>query len=240
MTSWMSRRVLNRELMDEQTPPQAVVDDVYQTLGAINRWLGGTRATLQRLDVLSREWPDGARIEVLDVACGGADIARAIVAWGRAEGFDVRVTALDISPAALDYARRHSADDPRLRFVCADVHQAPFSKRSFHYIISTLFFHHLGDDEVVQILRMFDRFVTRGIVINDLIRRRRAYLWSWFVTRFGNAVVRHDGPLSVKRAFRPNELAGLAARAGLTWLTVTTHFGHRMTLAGDREGGKSV
>jgi len=236
MTPWMSRRVLDRELMDEETPSQAVADDVYQTLGAINRWLGGTRATLQRLHVLSREWPDGARIEVLDVACGGADSARAVVAWGRAHGFDIRVTALDISPVALDYARRHTTD-PRLRFVCADMHRAPFYKASFHYIISTLFFHHLGDDQVVQTLRLFDRLATRGIVINDLIRRRRAYLWSWFVTRFRNAVVRHDGPLSVKRALRPSELAGLAKRAGLSWLTVTTHFGHRMTLAGERESG---
>ncbi|MDP6582588.1 MAG: methyltransferase domain-containing protein [Vicinamibacterales bacterium] len=230
----MARRSLEREYLDDHTPPQAVVDEVYWFLGAINRWLGGTRATLRRFEELSRGWTPGARIRVLDVASGGGDHARAIIRWGRAQGFDLHVTALDVSLSALHCAKRRSAPNDRLRFVCADVHQAPCRDGAFDYVICALFFHHLTDDEAVQMLRSFNRLATRGIVVNDLVRRWRHYAWSWLFTRPFNAVLRNDGPLSVRRAFRPDELMPLARRAAMTWLSIETHFGHRMTLAGDR------
>jgi len=231
---WMPRRSLQRELMDDETPPQADADKVYRFLGAINRWLGGTRATLQRFEEFSRSWKPGQRIEVLDVACGGADVARALIRWGRARGFDLRVTALDISRPALDCAARASGDVERLRLLCADVHRPACQQRAFDYVICTLFFHHLRDEEVVRTLRSFEHLARRGIVVNDGIRRWRHYAWTWLFTRPFHPILRHDGPLSIRRAFRPDELAALAHRSGIGWLSVRCHFGHRMTLAGER------
>ena len=241
---WMSQRSLEREFMDDHTPPQDVVDDVFWFLGAINHWLGGTRATLRRFEELSRGWRAGQRVEILDVATGGGDLARALVRWGRERGFDVRVTALDISRSALSSARRRGTDgagEPALRFVCADVRRMPCRDRVFDYVTCALFFHHLTDDDVVRTLQSFDRVAARGIVVNDLIRRWRPFIWSWLITRPFNGILRNDGPLSVRRAFRPSELAALARRAGVSWLAIHQHFGHRMTLAGERpeEGRES-
>ena len=237
---WMSRRSLEREYMDDHTPPQEVADEVYRFLGAISRWLGGTRATLRRFEEMSRRWTVGERIRVLDVASGGGDLARALIRWGRARGFDVRVTALDISLRALDCARRRGSAADQLRYVCADVHLAPCRDGAFDYVTCALFFHHLTDDEVVRTLRSFDRLATRGVVVNDLMRRWRLYAWSWLFTRPFNAVLRNDGPLSVRRAFRPEELCALARQSGMAWLSLRTHFGHRMTLAGERPPGRGV
>ena len=239
---WMSERSLEREYMDDHTPPQDVVDEVYWFLGAINRWLGGTRATLRRFEELSHRWKTGQRVEILDMATGGGDLARDLVEWGRERGFDVRVTALDISRSALSAARRRGRDgagDLALRFVCADVHHMPCRDGVFDYVTCALFFHHLTDNDVVRTLESFDRLAARGIVVNDLVRGWRHFAWSWFFTRPFNSVLRNDGPLSVRRAFRPSELARLAKRAELPWLTIRRHFGHRMTLAGERPGGKS-
>ena len=222
--------------MDDHEPPQPTIDEVYRFLGAINRWLGGTRATLSRFEEFSRDWPAGARVRVLDVASGGGDGARALIAWGRRRGFDLRVTALDIRPAVLECARRRClpGDEHRLTYVCADVNRLPYRDGVFDYVMCSLFFHHLTDDQVVQALRVFDAMATRGIVVNDLIRRWRHYAWSWVFTRPFNDVLRNDGPLSVRRSFRPGELAALADRSGVDWLSVRRHFGHRMTLAGER------
>ena len=231
----MRHRSLEREYMDDHTPPPHVIDEVYGFLGRLNRWLGGTRATRLRFEAFSRSWRQGARVEVLDVACGGGDVGRALMTWGRQQGFDVRVTSIDLSAHALDYARgedSETTDGPGLRLVRADVRHLPFRDGAFDYVTSTLFFHHLTDDEVVSTLQVFGRLARRGLVVNDLIRRRRLYIWSWLFTRPFNDVLRQDGPLSVRRAFRPQELAALARRAGLGWLTVREHFGHRMTLAG--------
>jgi SAM-dependent methyltransferase len=227
-------RIYQPEIMDLETPDQATVDEIYRYLAAVNRFLGGVRATISRFESFSRTWRAGERIEVLEVACGAADIARAIVAWGRSRRFDVRVTATDLLPSALDYARRLAAPDERLRLVAADVMHPPFEDGAFDYVTCALFFHHLTDGQIVDALASFDRLATRGIVVNDLVRSRRAYVWTWLFTRPFHPILHHDGPLSIRRALRPAEIQRLAFDAGLPWLNVRKHFGHRMTLAGEK------
>jgi ubiquinone/menaquinone biosynthesis C-methylase UbiE len=219
--------------MDQETPDQATVDEIYTYLAAVNRFLGGTRATIARFEELSRAWRPAERIEVLEIACGAADVARALIAWGHSRGFDVRVTATDILPSALHYARRIGRDE-HLRFVCADVEHPPFTDGTFDYVTCSLFFHHLTDDQIVRALQSFDRLAARGIVVNDLVRSRRAYIWTWLLTRPFHPILHHDGPLSIRRALKPAEMLHLASEAGVPWLSVRRHFGHRMTLAGHK------
>ncbi len=85
-------------------------------------------------------------------------------------------------------------------------------------------------------LREFDRVARRGIIVNDLLRRRRALVWIRLFTLFANRYVKYDGPLSVRRGFTLPEIEALARRAGLDWLRVRVHFGHRFTLAGTKPG----
>jgi len=230
----MRARIYDPEILDHETPPQPVVDEIYRYLAGVNRYLGGVRATISRFDAFSRSWSPGQRIEVLEVACGAADIPRALIAWGRARGFDLRVTASDIMPSALDYAKRSGPAEPRLRLVGADVERMPFPPASFDYATCGLFFHHLTDEQIVATLRVFDRLVRRGIVVNDLVRSRRAFIWTWLLTWPFHPILHFDGPLSIRRSLRPDELTRLAGAAGLPWLSVQRHFGHRMTLAGER------
>jgi len=230
----MKTRIYQKEILDVETPEQAVVDEIYRYLASVNRYLGGVRATIARFEVFSQSWRHGERIEVLEVACGAADIPRALIDWGRARGFDLRVTATDVSTGALDYARRHAPKDERLRFACIDVERPAFGDAAFDYVTCALFFHHLTDDQIVSALRSFARLATRGIIVNDLARSRRAFAWTWLVTWPFHPILHHDGPLSVRRALTPQEIRELAARAGLPWLSVRRHFGHRMTLAGER------
>ena len=79
-----------------------------------------------------------------------------------------------------------------------------------------------------------DRVARRGIVVNDLLRNRRALVWITILTLGANEYVRADGPQSVRRGFTVEEAAALARRAGLPWLRVRRQFGHRFTLAGRR------
>ena len=72
--------------------------------------------------------------------------------------------------------------------------------------------------------------------MNDLKRSARAWAWIWALSRLGRAhpIVQYDGPLSVKRAFTPAELRNLALLAGVRYISVHTHFGYRLTLAGEK------
>jgi hypothetical protein len=50
-------------------------------------------------------------------------------------------------------------------------------------------------------------------------------------------VVRHDGPVSVRRAFTVSELEELARRAGLGYLSARRHAGFRLSLTGAKHHG---
>jgi ubiquinone/menaquinone biosynthesis C-methylase UbiE len=231
---WMPVRSNEREFLDDNQPRQDVMDRIYRFLSLVNRYLGGSRATLARFDDLSRTWPPGVRINVLDVATGAADVPRALIAWGRRRGFDIHVTALDRSISALSTARRAGPPDDNLQFVCGDVDHLPYPAGAFDYVTCALFFHHLTNDEIVAALHAFNRVAVRGVVVNDLIRKWRAHFWIKLFTLPVHPVLRNDGPLSVRRALRPHELQALVDRARMPWLTIREHFGHRLTLAGDK------
>jgi ubiquinone/menaquinone biosynthesis C-methylase UbiE len=230
----MRSRIYQPEIMDEETLEQETVDEIYRYLASVNRYFGGVGGTIARFESFSSSWRPGERIEVLEIACGAADVPLALIGWGRSRGFDLRVTATDILPTALDYARRVAPSEERLRLACADVERPPFRDGTFDYVTCGLFFHHLTDTQIITALKSFDRLATRGIVVNDLIRSRRAFFWTWLFTKPFHPILHHDGPLSIRRALKPAEMRHLADAAGLPWLDVQRHFGHRMTLAGQK------
>jgi ubiquinone/menaquinone biosynthesis C-methylase UbiE len=227
----MKTRSREKELIDLGTLTREELEGTYRFLTHLNK-LGGGRAIRNELRRLSKSWTGPVRI--LDVGSGGADIARLVARWARAAGREVAITCCDVSPVAQAFARRECAGFPSISFVRADARTLPFAPASFDYVICSLFLHHLADDDAVTMLRAFDRLASRGLVLCDAIRRRRAWLWVSFLTLFGNRAVRYDGPLSVKRAFTIPEIEAVAARAGLSWTRVRPVFGHHFLLSGER------
>jgi hypothetical protein len=85
------------------------------------------------------------------------------------------------------------------------------------------------------------RVSRRAVIVNDLVRSRVAAASIWALTRalVSNRLVRADGPLSVRKAFLPKELLGIAQAVGLSaqpsfrW-TIRRGFPYRMALVGVR------
>lgn len=213
----MNTRSTEPELLDHETPPPEERARIAGYLAFVNRWLGGTRAVEHHLRGVS------GPVTVLDVAAGAADIPRDLARRYP----NLRCVAFDLSEWMLALA----PGIPRIR---GDVRRFPFRDRSVDYVITTHFFHHLSDDQIVSVLGEFDRVARRGIIVNDLVRNRRALFWIRLFTLAANRYVKADGPQSVRKAFTVPEMEALARRAGLGWLRVRRHFGHRLTLAGER------
>ncbi len=213
----MKSRSTEPELLDLETPPLDQQARIAGYLAFVNRWLGGTAAVAHHLRDVKEP------VTVLDVAAGAADIPLDL-----ARRFpNLTCIAFDLS----EWMLRFGNGVPRIR---GDVRWFPFRDRSVDYVIATHFFHHLTDDQIVSVLREFDRVARRGIIVNDLHRNRRALFWIKLFTLGANRYVKYDGPQSVRKAFKAAELEALARRAGLDWLTVRRHFAHRLTLAGER------
>ncbi len=98
------------------------------------------RPSQRRFDQWIDEIPSGAR--VLELGCGPDSVAWDL--WNRG----VEVTAIDISPAAIDVARSHASSrgiDPE-HFRVGNAERIGLEDRSFDFVIGSSILHHLDLD----------------------------------------------------------------------------------------------
>jgi hypothetical protein len=209
------------ELLDRPAP-FADLGECLDDVARLNRLFGGRLVTLAHVRRLLRRVPAHRTATVLDLGTGGADVPRALVAWARRAGRRIRVFALDRDEATLRIARREARGYPEIVLLRADVLALPLRPRSVDVVISALTLHHLEPAAARACLVAMDRAARLGFVVNDLFRSRAAYALVWLATRLlaRNHMSRHDGPLSVLRAYTPREVRGLCAGAGLEGVRV--------------------
>lgn len=222
--------------MDAPAAAEAELAASLKFIERVNRFLGYTRATVSHLDRLTRDWPAGRPLRLLDVATGSADVPRAVCGWAGRRRIDVRLVGVDSHPVTLSIARRRTAD-PRVTLVRGDALCLPFADQSFDFVLCSMFLHHLDEGQVATALREIDRVAQRGVVVADLLRDRRAMAWITLFTAFSNPMVKHDARASVRQAFTREEIERLRDGAGLGYARYARHFGHRFVLAGLKDGG---
>ena len=206
----------------------------------VNRHLGGTRSVLAHLRPVFASLRPGDPATVVDVASGGGDLLRAITRAARARGVRLRAIGLDLHPEALRYARSHSRHYPELTWIRGTSDQLPFPPRSFDLVLCSCFLHHLSPERATEFLRGAADISRGWVIAADLVRSRTAYLAFRAVAPIPglHPVTRHDGAVSIQRAYSPKEVAAFAAAAGLSGWRLQRHPFARMTLT-SRVNGKA-
>lgn len=208
-----------------------------------NRWLGGvalSRSALIRL-AGKRIAPGLERIHdwrreplrMLDVGTGSADIPDALLTWAGAHGVRLEVQAVDARPDVLEAARAVNGSREGLGLERADVRRLPYEDGSFEVAHVSLMLHHLQPADAEAALAELGRVARLGVIVNDLDRTWRGWLGTWLLARLAtrNRMTRHDAPLSVRRAYRPAEVAQMASRVGLLEeARIHGFLGHRYAL----------
>jgi ubiquinone/menaquinone biosynthesis C-methylase UbiE len=231
LARWRSlqHRHLEPEWMDAPDVDPQQLQQSLRFIRRINAALGYTRTTLKHLKLMTADWASDRPVSVLDVATGSADVPRAILrAWPERP---VTVVGIDLHAATIRAAAAGPAD-ARLRFVRGDATALPFDDRSFDFVLTGMFLHHLDEATTIAVLKEMNRVARHGLVIADLLRSRRAYAWIKLFTRMSNPMVRHDAAVSVAAAYTTAELTKLVRRAGIEGLTAKRHFGHRVVVSG--------
>ncbi len=230
-------RSAGAERMDEPGQDPAELGRSLADLRGVNRWLGGTRVVLHHLAGLVARHPRPA-YRVLDVATGSADIPLKVAAWARSRGIRMQVTATDFHATTLDYARRAAAADPDVRVEAADALALPYADGAFDIALCSTALHHFDDrGDLLRVLSELGRVSAIGGIVNDLRRSRPALAGAHLLAATfwrTHPVTRHDGPLSVRRAFTPAELDELARAAGLPGARVHAHVPFRVALVWER------
>ena len=208
------RRVSPRdlpELMDGECSYEEF-RDCLRSLEQVNRWFLGYRPTLAWLDRLPRRLGDP--VHILDVGCGGGDLLRQIAGWARRRGISVQLAGIDLNPYAARAAVESTPKELGISWVTADaLRYRP--EKPVDIVVSSLTAHHLVDAEIVELVRWMEVTARRGWFLNDLERSERtAKMFGWLAGVVGwHRFVRHDGPVSFRRAFREEDWVRLLAAA---------------------------
>lgn len=199
-------------------------------VAAVNRWLGGTRALLGALRPML---PPRGDVLILDVGTGSADLPLEVARLVRRHGLRIKMVAVDRHPQTVRIAEARTREHSELHVCRADVLQLPFADDTFDFAVFALTLHHLPDAAQAPALRELGRVTRRAVLVSELERAWPHYLGARLLAATlwrGNALTRHDAPLSVLRAFTPTELRERARAAGWTRVRVLRRFFYRLVL----------
>jgi ubiquinone/menaquinone biosynthesis C-methylase UbiE len=209
-------------------------------LRRVNRLMGDARALrrslLAEIDRLGLK-----SFSVLDVGAGSGELLRVVADWSRKNGKTSGLVGLELNARSAESILEESRAIPEIRAVRADALRLPFEDASFDFVISSLFTHHLTDEDVVTVLREMGRVARRRLYVIDLHRHPVAYYLYTTVGRLVlyNRLLREDGALSILRSFRPDEMRELAKQAGLKEVRVNRRFPFRLELSGTYRTSRS-
>lgn len=225
-------RAEGSELMDDPAASGGTLRQSLAHLRQVNRFLGGSRVVTGQLAALLPRVAERP-VRLLDVATGSADIPLELIAWGQRRGVAFEIVATDNHATTLELALGRTRAIPSVSVQHADATRLPFADASFHFALCSTALHHFARADALRVLRELGRVASCGLIVNDLRRSRPGWLGAQLLAATvwrSNPITRHDGPLSVRRAFTPNELRALALEAGLTRPVVRRHLVFRMSL----------
>jgi ubiquinone/menaquinone biosynthesis C-methylase UbiE len=225
----MRRLVGGHEHLDGELLDVSTLAGNLRDLARVNYWLGGLRLSSRAVERLlaarsgtsTAPTASAGPIRLLDVGTGAADIPVGLLQeWRRAARQpELEITATDRRPEIIALANKLTAasGEAGLRLMVADGLALPFDDGAFDIVHASMVLHHLEPADGVRLLREMGRVARLGIVVNDLDRGWLPWIGAQTLFRVftRNPFTRHDGPLSVRRAYRAAEARALAVEAGL-------------------------
>jgi 2-polyprenyl-3-methyl-5-hydroxy-6-metoxy-1,4-benzoquinol methylase len=230
----LRRRHRQPEVMDQPDLDPRQHAQALRGLARINLWSGSARLLWPPLRDLARRASGPLRL--LDVATGAGDVPVRLWLGARRAGIALDVAGCDRSPCAVEHARQRARDEGAdVPFFIWDALTGPLPE-GYDVVASSLFLHHLDEEQAVELLGRMKRAARRLLLVNDLERSLPGLVLAYVATRVLSAspVVHTDGPLSVRAAFTRREALKLAGRAGLAAATVERRWPFRFLLTWKR------
>jgi SAM-dependent methyltransferase len=226
-----SQRATTPELMDAADVDFETFRGCLHDLAKVNRLTLAYRPTLAFLNRLHDEgdWPHDRPAVILDVGSGYGDVLRLVARWARTKSLDVRLIGLDLNPWSAKAAERVEGS-AGIQFLTGNLFD---HLGGADIVLSSLFTHHLDDAALVRFLEWQQANARIAWFINDLERSPFSFygfsvlstLMRW------HPFVRHDGPVSISRAFREADWLKLLADAGVRHAQVERWFPFRLCVS---------
>jgi ubiquinone/menaquinone biosynthesis C-methylase UbiE len=209
-------RFVEEEWLDQNHCAPQEIEMSLRSIRLVNRRFGGNRLHARLLARALTRVPRAQRPHVLEVASGEAEVLR--TALLRLETF-ADVTLLDRHAQHLPNPQTWSPQLAAPRVVAGDALDLPFSDASVDIISCCLFLHHLEPPQVMRFLAEAQRVARVAVIINDLERISIHYRLAQLNSLFdASRISRHDGPVSVRRAYTFRELECMLADTGCSFV----------------------
>ncbi len=212
-----TKRSYQKELLDRDDIPFEDIKLNMKELDSINTMLGGHKITLAGIKFLLKNNIQHNKnpICICEIGCGGGDNLSIIRNWCKRKNIVAIFTGIDINPHCISFAQSRK-ENKGIAFICSDYKTVTF-KHPPDIIFSSLFCHHLCDDELIEMLRWCSAKASIGHFVNDLHRHPLAYYSIRFLTSIFSKsyLVKNDASVSVLRGFNKEEINVLLKSAGI-------------------------
>ncbi len=215
MASNFSARSTAPEWMDGDDLPAETYAALIADLARVNTITRARPPTLAFVKRALRSVPRDAPVTILDVGFGDGDMLRAIAQRFR-DRPALRLIGYDINPRGAPAARQRTPTHLPIDYRTGDAYLIP-PDQPIDLIVSSLVTHHMSDAAIVDFLRWMEGRAEHGWMVNDLHRHPIAYHGFRLMAAVArwHPIVRHDGAVSVARAFTRQDWQSLLARAGI-------------------------
>ena len=186
-------------------------------LDAMTRMVGGYEPIHALLRAHLERSSTDRPLRVLDLAAGHAGVAVALARAARAANQHVHLTATDLKGEYLELARP-AIDRERLPIELRAQDALDLSNvapGAYDVVLCTQSLHHFPPDAIIRLVAEAWRVAAGAVLLFDICRSAAASLGVLLMgtLRFRDSVLAHDGLVSFRRAYAPEELA-LLARLG--------------------------
>lgn len=196
------------EIMDDFDLEGDVLKESLDKIAKINQLLGGNKLTLKGVAKLLKKVPDSNLITIVDVGCGNGDMLRKLADFGFENNLNLELIGIDANDFTVNYAIDLSRKYPNITYRCQNIFDKTFGEMEYDIVLCTLTLHHFKNNEITELLTLFNTNSNLGFVINDLHRSPIAYrLFQGlsFLLRL-NEMSSKDGLTSILRGFKKREL----------------------------------
>jgi trans-aconitate methyltransferase len=209
----LRERARGEEFLDRPDSDPGLTQRSFRFIRFVNHIGGGIRAVRTFLARELATFPAGQTVRILDLGGGDCEIPLAVTQWATGRGYNVQFTCTDHNAQVLAMAKESlaRAHCKAIRLEQTDIFTYRPSE-AFDYALGSMVFHHFTADEIDRLITHLRGFVRRALLINDLHRCTLNYLVAAVLTAPLDPRLRHDALLSIRRGFKPVELAALLSK----------------------------
>lgn len=224
------------ELLDTATLDENEINTNLQEFRLINRWLGTRFSLLTAVKSIllrySQEISSQLTVTIADLGCGAGDMLTALHFWGIKNKRKFKLFGFDSHPTIVDIAKKATFSSEAISISSLDILSPTLENYRFDIICINNVCHHFSEKELVRLFQRLKKCSRLGIVVTDLRRHPIPYYFIKYFTKLFKLsfLAQHDGPLSVLKAFKKNELLDYLKKADIQHFSLKKAWGFRWKL----------